>query len=366
MKIDCMSFDKIFYHPEHLKAVLDGRSAFPLHLELGPVNYCNHNCTFCYASRSMFKRLGVPPTQIETKRLVEVIKEMAGNGLKSVTLAGSGEPTLHKDFNLMLHSIKEAGVEIGLFTNGSKLHQDDVLEAILSCCTFARFSFTGAAKVHKIVHGVNTYREILSGIERCAAARSATLPTLGLQYVLADYSASELQEAARAAKEAGVDYFQVKPTFIADGKTDQLPNRLAWEEADSLVQKLMELEDDHFKIHYKPDQIKGAILNVDDRVYNCCDGCTTVTVLESDFEVYLCANQKVKEYSLGNVREKAFSDIWMGQKHLDILKSLNVHRCLPHCRNHPLNVLYHELRTGVRKIPETLPEPAAKDHINFL
>ena len=73
-----LSFEKIFYHKEHLNEVLSGSTeVFPIHVELGLTNFCNHNCEFCYAAGSKFtadpsrKRV-----EIDTDRLGEIIREM--------------------------------------------------------------------------------------------------------------------------------------------------------------------------------------------------------------------------------------------------------------------------------------------------
>ena len=90
-----LSFEKIFYHKEHLNEVLSGSTeVFPIHVELGLTNFCNHNCEFCYAAGSKFtadpsrKRV-----EIDTDRLGEIIREMRSLGVRSTNLVGSGEST---------------------------------------------------------------------------------------------------------------------------------------------------------------------------------------------------------------------------------------------------------------------------------
>ena len=117
--ISRLSFEKVFYFPDHLQALVDGKEAYPIHLQIGPVNYCNHDCTFCYAARSMFDAQNAPRTQIDVARMLEIVEEMVPLGLRAATLVGSGEPTLHPQIDEIISGLAQRNVEVGLFTTGS-------------------------------------------------------------------------------------------------------------------------------------------------------------------------------------------------------------------------------------------------------
>jgi len=366
-EIDRLSFEKIFYQKDHLDQLLTIGEAYPIHLDLGLVNYCNHDCTFCYAKRSMFDSMGVPRQRIEIGRLMEIIEEMAGLGLKSVTLVGSGEPTLHPQTHQIIAGIHERGVEVGIFTNGSGL-RPDVNQALVEHCKFVRFSLTGASRrVHDIVHANGDYEKILGNICQLVEFRGARrFPTLGIQFVLASYSAEDVVRGAEQARDLGVDYYEIKPVFPSVGKTDQLPNTLASEDAITLMMEAKKYETPSFKVYAKSDQLKGAYANIDDRIYDDCPGCRTSTTLESDFKLYICDNQKAPQYCFGNLGEQSFEEVWNGNQRKEILEFLNVHKCPPHCRMDPLNVIIQQIRNGDLAVPEKLGAPDEDIHPNFL
>lgn len=364
--IALLSFDKVFYFPEYLQKLVEGREAFPVHMQLGPVNFCNHDCTFCYAARSMFDGMNVQRERIEVERLMEVAEEMCQLGLRSVTIVGSGEPTLHPRIDEIITGLARCGLDVGMYTNGSCV-TDKMLRAIVENMTFVRFSLTGASReVHDLVHANGDYERVIRNIERIADARTGKLPTLGSQFILASYSAKDAVDGARLARSIGLDYYEIKPAYVAPGKPNQRENTLSIDEAHDLMMQAKALETDDFKVFAKMGQMEGVFTKLDDRPYDDCPGQNTNAVLESDFGLYICSNHKTADFRFGDVREKSFKEVWQGERRREILANLNVHHCEPHCRMDPLNKTVHRVRTGEQLVPLNLPPPTPQMHPNFL
>ncbi len=365
-KIERLSFEKVFYFPDYLDKLVKQEEAYPVHMQLGTVNYCNHDCTFCYAARSMFDAKQVVREQINVERLMEVLDEMCELGLRSVTLVGSGEPTLHKRIDEIITGMAKRGLDMGIYTNGSCL-TDQSARAMVDHLSFIRFSMTGASRaVHDLVHANGDYEKVVANIEKLVSLRKKKLPTLGSQFVLASYSAPDVVEGARLAKSIGLDYYEIKPAYIAPDKPNQLENTLSIENARDLMLEAKEFEDDQFKVYAKIDQMSGVFTHEDDRDYDDCPGQQTNAVLEAEMDLYLCSNHKTKDFSLGNLNHHSFKDVWQGQRRKEIIQQLNVHQCEPHCRMDPLNKIVHEVRIGQRIVPLGLPKPEPEDHPKFL
>lgn len=367
MRISRLGFEKIFYHPEHLDQILRAGDAYPVHLELGLVNYCNHNCTFCYASRSMFRAKGNNRIRIDRQKLRKVIDEMASYGLKSATLVGSGEPTLHPEVIDIIRDIKETGVEVALFSNGSGLHAA-LNREIIRNCTFIRFSLTGASpEIHSLVHGATDYLRVVGNIRDLVKLRgSRKMPTIGIQYVLGSYSAPDVIKGAEQARELQVDYFEIKPCFPAPGNSTQIPNTLPVDRAVTLMRQAKQLETDDFKVYAKEEQLHGVFTNLKERIYDTCPGCCTTTTLEADLNLYLCDNQKVHDFIIGNLAADSFSEVWHSEKRKRLISSLDVSSCPPRCRMDPLNTLIQQIRKGTVAVPAELPPPVPELHHNYL
>ena len=364
--VDRLSFDKALYFPEHMRQLVAGENAYPIHMQLGPVNYCNHDCTFCYAARTMFDAKEEPRTRIHVERLFEIIEEMYELGLRAVTLVGAGEPTLHPRIAEIIEGIAQRGLDVGMFTNGSCV-TEKTLHAIVEHCTFVRFSLTGATPaVHHVVHANGDFDRVIENIRRIASARRGAFPTLGSQFILASYSAPDVVRGAELAKSIGLDYFEVKPCYVAPDKPDQLPNSLSDEDAERLIQETLALSDEEFRVYGKVEQHRAVAADTNDRTYDDCPGHQTTAVLEADLNLYICVNHKTTDYAFGNVRDQSFKEVWHGQRRQDILKGLCVHECQPRCRQDPLNRLVQEIRVGERSIPVDLSAPTRDMHPNFV
>jgi organic radical activating enzyme len=94
----------------------------PIHVQLIPTNRCNLKCSFCSCSQRN-KKDELTMRQIET--LCEQLKHI---GCKAATITGGGEPLMHKDISLILDSLDNYDIKIGLVTNGLLLHRLNVTD----------------------------------------------------------------------------------------------------------------------------------------------------------------------------------------------------------------------------------------------
>lgn len=105
-----------------------GRS---LGVDLTPRKTCSLNCVFCQLGRT-------PSTTVERRAYVptaEVLAELrdwldGGGQADYISLAGSGEPTLHSEFGTVLQFIRDhSAIPTALLTNSTLLHLPQVREA---------------------------------------------------------------------------------------------------------------------------------------------------------------------------------------------------------------------------------------------
>lgn len=96
----------------------------PYHLEFDWVDNCNASCFFCNSAHIHDGR------SIPWPRAERLLEEAADSGLRSIRLAGGGEPTLHPNFPDLLRLIGRRGIALdNLTTNGTMLTAP-VLEAL--------------------------------------------------------------------------------------------------------------------------------------------------------------------------------------------------------------------------------------------
>ncbi|MCK4563285.1 MAG: radical SAM protein [Verrucomicrobia bacterium] len=152
-----------------------GRS---LGVDLTPHKTCNFDCIFCQLGKTTIKT-------VERREYVptgEVLEEL-GDWIESsgeadyITLAGSGEPTLHSKFGKVIEFAREtSGIPVALLTNGTLLGNADVRAAAskanvvkLSLSAGTPDSFKYINRPHpdlsfeQVVDGMKTFREEFTG-----------------------------------------------------------------------------------------------------------------------------------------------------------------------------------------------------------
>jgi wyosine [tRNA(Phe)-imidazoG37] synthetase (radical SAM superfamily) len=144
-----------------------GRS---LGVDLTPFKTCTLDCIFCQLGRTTDKTLDrkeyVPVTAVETELNIWI---QAGGKADYITLAGSGEPTLHCQFGNILKFIRaRTNIPTALLSNGTLFSQPEVRKAAtqadlvkVSLSTWDQRSFEQVNRPHpdlKFRHLLDGYR----------------------------------------------------------------------------------------------------------------------------------------------------------------------------------------------------------------
>lgn len=94
----------------------------PISLTWQLTKKCNFSCPFCYIRDNTFT------DEVSKEKAFEVIDHLVAMGLVRATLTG-GECLLHPNFSDIYRHLKESGVLVTIFTNGS-LIEGDIFELI--------------------------------------------------------------------------------------------------------------------------------------------------------------------------------------------------------------------------------------------
>lgn len=124
---------KIIAHLEKVDKALWGDTPELVSCEIDTSNHCQNNCRWCiYKDYLKCNRV-----HMEQYIFEKVLHSLTLMNCKSITFTGGGEPTMHPRFVDMVKRAYYQGFEIGLITNGIKLHE---LLPILSMFKFIRVS----------------------------------------------------------------------------------------------------------------------------------------------------------------------------------------------------------------------------------
>ena len=147
---------------------------------------CNEKCSFCVVGSPLFTR-----SEVRDEDIWAFLREYANRGYTAVNLHG-GEPTVYPRLLELLDYIRELGyTEVHVQTNGRRLHDRRVAEALATRgVTLAIISLHGAAaEIHdRLVSTPGGFAQTVSGIHHAKqvgmrvrtniVVTEANLPTL--------------------------------------------------------------------------------------------------------------------------------------------------------------------------------------------
>jgi wyosine [tRNA(Phe)-imidazoG37] synthetase (radical SAM superfamily) len=132
-----MLWKNIFYGP-----VLSRRLGYSLGVNLLPMNrkICNYNCIYCECglNEKEAPKVPLPTIQEYEDSLIEVLQLARSENQKidSITFSGNGEPTLHPDFEKIIHITIDKRNEfypesrITVLTNSTTINKEKIKEAL--------------------------------------------------------------------------------------------------------------------------------------------------------------------------------------------------------------------------------------------
>ena len=313
---------------------------------------CNHRCIFC-----ALDYIGYKPNFLNTKLILDNIRELATRGLKSVIFAGEGEPLMHKDAPFIFNETKAYGVDAALSTNGVLLTKE-VSEQCLQSLTWIRFSIAAAteqtyAKLQSRRKGdlQRVYNNLQDAVR---IKRDKNLGvTLGGQLLLLEDNKDEVYLLAKNLREIGLDYLTVKP--FSQHKYSINLISVDYSDSVEIERKVRELETDKFAIYFRHHAIENLEI---EKPYDRCYALPFMLYINSEGGLYPCgAFLSVKEFSYGNLYEKSFVEIWESARTREVMDRFDGEflktRCRKACRLDEMNKYLFELK-----------HPGA--HVNFI
>ena len=301
----------------------EGKAPAPWVVELDPTTACNLACPDCI-SGSLLNKGG-----FERQRLRELTQEIVEAGVRAVILIGGGEPLAHPETGWVIDYLGDHDVQVGVTTNGILIdrHQKVLAEktswvrvsmdaATPETFHYFRPSPTGVSQFDRIVSNMKKFSEVKRG-------------KLGYSFLLLSdvdgdgtvkrSNLSEIHQGALVAKEAGCDYFEVKPSYDMGHFLISQP-RSELEEARRQIEAIKALETESFRI-LAPVNLQYVLDDkplVEPKDYGRCpisEMRTLVTPSGSYVCPYFrgCADKKI-----GDPNSQSFAEIWQRQRRADV------------------------------------------------
>jgi MoaA/NifB/PqqE/SkfB family radical SAM enzyme len=345
---------KMIHHPDRVSQWLKEERIAPINLDIGISKWCNISCVFCSAD-SLIKEKHLLSRDI----LIRLVRDAAEAGVRSITIAGDGEPALNPALYDMVDAAKDAGLDIGLCSNGVLL-EEDKLPGLLTALSFLKFTFQATTKEsYKRIHRSNDFDRALTTIRKCVDIKNALKlnVALGIQMVLIPEVASEIVPLARLGRDIGVDYVQIKPCSFVDNRHGR--GMKNYDPADyptyrGLLEEAEKCSTENYKVFIK----WGDLQSLGTRPYDVCYGTAFLHHVMSDGRVHPCPTFiDDKGFCFGDLTRNSYPEILAGAQYVDAIRKItnevDVHtRCGRFCRQNGINAFLWQIMN-------------APEHVNF-
>ncbi|MFB6151928.1 MAG: TIGR04347 family pseudo-SAM/SPASM protein [Haloarculaceae archaeon] len=283
---------------------------------------CNLYCEHCYAAAETEPA----PGEFSTGEAKAFIDELADYGAPVILFSG-GEPLAREDLVELVAHAADAGIRPVLSTNGTLLTEERAERLRDAGLKYVGVSVDGLRERNDAFRGrEGAFDDALAGIE---ASQAAGLKT-GLRYTITRHNAADLEDVVDLLAERGVDRFCFYHLDYGGRGADIREHDLAPDERRDAVERLCDMTREYhdrgheietllvgnyadaaFLVEYarehlgeeRAERVRGYLLR------NGGDP-TGERVADVDYQGNVHPTQFWQHYSLGNVRDRPFGEIW--------------------------------------------------------
>lgn len=338
---------KLIFHPQRVADWVSGKEVYPINAEVGLAGACNHRCTFCSVDYMGYK------TETLSKEILHTrFSEMKEKGLKSVLMAGTGEPLLNREACNIINDTKKKGIDVALSTNGV-LFTEDIAKECMDSISWIRFSTSAATeKTYKKVHRGKDgdLEKVFNNIYHAAELKKKyhMKTVLGVQIVMIPDNVDEIVSLAKKVKELGADQFSVKSfgwsPLSESGLKTIVDRKSYYDGRDELVEELETLNDENFRAVYRSNRINKVKIG---RNYKECYALPFHTDITAEGNVWPCCSLVGMEgMCFGNIYQNTFEEIWKSEQRRSVithLKEMQLSGCPAECKLDDMNRYLEEL-----------------------
>ncbi|MEV7279431.1 radical SAM protein [Streptomyces sp. NPDC093111] len=236
--------------PRVLQAASGAPTSGPLVVDLDPTTFCDLACPECISGKLLNQGRFTPD------RLAALAEEIVSMGVRAVVLIGGGEPLAHRGTRRVLRVLGEAGIAVGVVTNGTMIRQN--LPELAQYASWVRVSVdAGTADTYGRFRpdrkGRSVFDKVVENMRLLAAEKRGAL---GYSFLVMSRQESdgrivtnhhEVLTAAELAHDIGCDYFETKAMFDDDHHIVQVPQELL-ASVDRQLAEAARLESDRFQL----------------------------------------------------------------------------------------------------------------------
>lgn len=349
---------KLMYHPHRAAQTLDAQNnwelakeVYPIYIEVSPLSICNHACSFCGVDYARGR------DQIDLETFRTRVAEMGKLGVKSVMFAGEGEPLLHKDIVRMVTATRGAGIDVAFTTNGVPMTQKFAQQA-LPFVEWVKVSFNAGtpetyAKIHRTKE--RDFHTVVENIKYAVKFRRehefGFNCSIGMQMVLLDENAHEVEDFLKLAKSLNVDYAVIKSYSQHKFSDTHIYENIDYSKYLELEKTVAIYSDANFTAIFRANGM------VEKEPYDICMSTPNLwAYIDSKMDVYACSAYLLQDrFNLGSLKTQTFQDIWHGDKRKALFEEgIDISECRKNCRMDNCNRYLSSIKDGTIQ------------HVNFI
>lgn len=332
---------KIFSYPDVICKLLKNEKVSPINLEINVTNVCNQNCIWC-----TYKYLHKNPETLSKEDVLKILNDARRLKIKSITWTGGGEPSVHKHLKNFIKTAALYGFCQGIHTNGLLL-DEELIDLICMHFTYVRISLDATCcKTYESCHQVSgkNFYTVVDNIKKIVKKKKSLNSnlTVGISFLVGKENYKEIKRATETSKDLGVNYIQYKPVVDYNMDNNFYTKRI-WNKIQKSFKSIKNMETNEFKIRildYKFNKLQNY-----KKTYSSCWGCKVLSSIGANGSVDLCCALKGNEkFSLGNIKQHSFYDIWQSDNIEKILAMTDISKCPPLCKGEEINRLINFIK----------------------
>ncbi len=325
---------KVFHFKEKIDSLpKDVRSILaPIHIRIKPTNVCNHRCSYC-AYRAEGLQLGQDMQErdfIPENKMMEIIDDIHGMGVKAVTFTGGGDPFCYQYLLQTVKKLSNTPIKFAALTNGARL-TGEVAEVFAHHATWLRISMDGWDDASYVDYRSATDREftkIIFNIKEFVKYNGKCY--LGVSIIVDQKNATHIFELAEKLSECGVRSIKIAPCVVSNsGKENNDYHESIFDKVKEQIAKVVsELRSENLEIfdsyHTQLDSF--------DKTYKWCPYMQILSVIGADQNIYPCQDKayNLEEGLVGSIKDQRFKDFWFSDKNNFFKIDPSIH-CAHHC-----------------------------------
>jgi radical SAM protein with 4Fe4S-binding SPASM domain len=278
-------------------------SGMPISIAFEPTTSCNLRCPECPSGLRSFKR---PIGMLETDLFRNVIDQLAPT-LNYLTFYFQGEPFLHPDFLEMVKYASDKRIYTATSTNAHYLRHDQAKATVLSGLDRLIISIDGTTQdtyeSYRIGGSLEKVKEGTESILYWKKKLRSKTPHVVFQFLVVKPNEHQIPEVYKLAREFGVDQVVLKTAQIYDFKhgSGLIPDQ------------------DQYSRYRRTEEGTFSIKN---KLENHCWKMWHSCVITWDGKVVPCCFDKDAHYTLGDLTQNSFADIWNGRSYHEFRSTL--------------------------------------------